>query len=242
MNDRAQLSNLASALRQVGLQLPTAKALPAIKKPHATAEDVLTAILESEEPNPYADPRVIATVTECQARDLADFQMLHEIKQAEANAAEVRAQHANLNTKLRELFAEHAATIETAAKTLGTMKDPARINLSTASTSTARAAMDLMPALASLDRVIAAWGSLHQFKSGHAIDSRAKQFAYTNPTPEQWEALREEPSPWEAARQGIALDLADTPREAGNRRTELMKTRQRQRDALEASVPGYLGW
>lgn len=242
MTSLAELSILQSALQSVGIQLPAPKALPALVEPQATADDVLTAILASKQDNPYADPHVIAVIAECQAQELGTLSNLYSAMQVEANADEARAQHKSLDTKLRALFAEHAATIETAAQTLGTVKDPARIDLNRAPTHRARAAVDLMPALAALDKTTAAWRALHNFKHPLVLDPRAKLFVYTNPTADQWETLREDPSPWEAARHGIALDLAATLRAADGRRTELMNTRQRHREAMEASSPGHIGW
>ena len=114
------------------------------------------------------------------------------------------------------------------------MEDPATIDTRTADRATAMAATNFIQELMYLETIIKAWPDLWTAvgQNSYGVE-RGKPHTFMNPNAQQWDDIRSNPTIREAVRNGIALNLADSPAQVSERFQAMINNGQPELDARQ---------
>lgn len=227
------LTNIVIAsLKAAGITPPELTPIRPFPKARASMEDLTETLLASDHENPYEDPKVIAVTSQLYIQTLGQLDQGHYQRERERQAADLEAHADALLEQIQAAFKAAARKLVKDAQPLKRIEDLASIDTGNAPRDTAEAALSVMQGITALERIMKAWWDLWTAlgKNSYGVE-RGKPYIFMNPTAQQWEDLRRNPTIWEAVRQGVALTLADSPEHVSERFQAMINNEQAARDA-----------
>lgn len=230
-----------ASLKAAGITTPELTPIRPFPKSRASIEDLTEILIASEYEDPYEDPKAISIASQLYIQSLGMVDQGHRVREMERRAAELEGHKEALVQQLQEAFNSAAENlIENAGPVLG-MEDPATLDVRTVDRGTALAATNTTQALTALENIIKAWSDLWLALGNSYGRDRGKPYTFMNPDAREWDKLRNNPTVWEAVRNGVALTLADSPEHVSRRYQAMINNEQAATEARDdATHPNYL--
>ena len=223
---RTRVSSLKDALKPLGLTIPDAPKTTTPVIPDVTREDIAEAVAASKDP--AGDKNVQRLVTAHQLAELGIAAGIRTVN-AKAHDAAIRAALPDLNEALHRIFDDAAEKLHENGEQFKGHDDLGAVNLSKLPTDSAAAAQAALDAIRTMTQVRAAWVTLTTYGSPTA--HKAHWTDYGAPTQAQYTRARDArpnqfpaPTPWAVYRKGWTLDLPQSVKAAGQRRTDYQRT------------------
>ena len=239
----ASLTNIVIAsLKAAGITPPELTPIRPFPKYRADVGELTERLLASEHEDPYEDPKIIATVSKLYVQSLGQLDQGHYQRERVRQAEDLHGHKDAMLEQLQDAFNKTAKSLIKHAEPLKRVEDPATINLRDADRATAMAASNVIHEIMALENIIKAWRDLWLALGSNSYGvERGKPYTFMNPNAGQWEDLRNNPTIWEAVRNGVALTLADSPEQVSERFQAMINNEQAARDAREeAKHTSYL--
>ncbi|MEX5268714.1 hypothetical protein [Kocuria sp. CPCC 204721] len=228
------INGALTALTAVGIEPPALPEYTALPACATTVEDIADAVRASKAADPYSDPRVQKLWI---ARQVGTASWLYESNrnhQSEARAQALINARPGLTAQLAEKFDAAAEKLTAAAQVIGNRENIRELSPGLDRPEEVHAALDVQYAEQAIEdvlRVRAALDSLAGPRMEHGGNTAI--FGWANPTPAERQRIgtlgRE--TPWNTARAGVALAMAEDREELATRIREHETAQQRARTA-----------
>lgn len=229
------ISGALTALRAVGINPPALPEYTDLPACTTTVEDIAEAVFASKATDPYSDPKVQKAWT---ARQIGASSWLYEANRAKQSAARAQVlldSRPTLTEQLAEKFDTAAQQLTAAAEIIGDRSNLNELSPAVDRPEEVHAALDVRIAEQAIEQVLRVRASLDSL-AGPRVEYGGDTaiFGWANPTPAERQRVQDlgRETPWNTARAGVELTMAEDRAELSTRIREHDTAQQRIRTAL----------